>query len=66
MNISIRFAGERDVPTLRFLIEASVLGCRVETTLRAQLERALKTFHRRDAESTEKPEPGGLGETLLQ
>lgn len=45
MNISIRFAGERDVPALRFLIEASVLGLQGEDYSAAQLERALKTVY---------------------
>ena len=45
MEISIRLAEQRDVPELRRLIEASVLGLQAEDYSPAQLERALKAVY---------------------
>jgi len=45
MDISIRFAGDRDVPTLRLLLEASVLGLQGGDYSLAQLARPLKTVY---------------------
>jgi GNAT superfamily N-acetyltransferase len=45
MKISIRLADDQDVPVLRRLIEASVLGLQGGDYSAAQLERALKTVY---------------------
>jgi GNAT superfamily N-acetyltransferase len=45
MNIGVRVAEARDVPALRELIEASVLGLQTGDYSAAQLERALRTVY---------------------
>ncbi len=45
MTVSIRLAEERDVPQLRQLIEASVLGLQAEDYSAEQLRRALEVVY---------------------